>query len=161
VNLLDNNLALKGKTTGGSYVNIVFVTSGNRVQIGSSSSDVQITAATAVFINGIFTMQSSARPGTQQFGAVTANGALNQLFFNVNTTALTCETAVVTNGAVGATSSAVLVNQYSYSGTFFTNGIPNISVSNIIAGSYTLRLCNLHATNSLSGVLKLAGVVFN
>jgi hypothetical protein len=104
-----------------------------------------------------------SNPVLQAFGAVTANAASGLLSFTVSTAAVTCATAVVTNTNVVASSFVQLTIQ-SYTGTDFTNGVPVVSRSNTAgssAGSFTIKLCNTHATNALSGNLFVAFWVLN
>jgi hypothetical protein len=102
-------------------------------------------------------------PTLQAFGAVTANAASGVLAFTVSTAAQTCQTAVVTNTNVVAGSEVILTIQ-TYTGAKFTNGFPSISrldAAGSSAGSFTLELCNTHATNALSGNLYAAFWVLN
>lgn len=102
-------------------------------------------------------------PALQAFGAVTASAASGLLSFTVSTAAVTCQTAVVTNTNVVAASQVQLTIQ-GYSGTLVTNGIPSVMRLNTAgssAGSFTISLCNLHATNALSGDLRVAFWVLN
>lgn len=110
--------------------------------------------------NGAFTTTISS-PGTQAFGAITANAASGILTFTVTNSALTCATAVVTNSNVVAVSEVMLTIQ-SYTGTQYTNGIPRVFRSDgSTVGSFIVTLCNDHATNALSGTLKIAFWVLN
>ena len=111
---------------------------------------------------GAFSTTKSS-PALQAFGAVTANAASGLLAFTVSTAAQTCVTAVITNTNVAASSEVMLTIQ-SYSGTMYTNGIPRVLRSNTAgssAGSFTIQLCNDHATNALSGNLFVAFWVLN
>jgi hypothetical protein len=102
-------------------------------------------------------------PALQAFGAVVANAASGVLAFTVSTAAVTCATAVVTNTNVVAGSEVILTMQ-SYTGTPFTNGFPSVArsdTSGSSVGSFTLQLCNSHATNALSGNLYVAFWVLN
>lgn len=58
----------------------------------------------------------------------------------------------VNNSTVTATSK-VIANISSYSGTYTTNGIPIVHVSNITGGSFQLRVSNVHGTNALNGII--------
>jgi hypothetical protein len=98
---------------------------------------------------------TSVSPASQAFGDVTASGMSGILTFTVSTAAATCQTATITNSNVVSSTSVILAIQ-SYSGTPFTNGNPQVYRSNAggsSTGSFTLYLCNLHATNALSGTL--------
>ncbi len=104
-----------------------------------------------------------SNPTLQAFGAVTANAASGMLSFTVNTAAVTCATAVVTNTNVVAASQVQLTIQ-SYTGTKFTNGFPVVARANTAGsstGSFTIELCNTHTTNALSGNLYVSFWVLN
>lgn len=145
----------------------------NTVILGSSSDPLGLNTFSYACIgcNGA-TPSNTARgsvsiptssPALQAFGDVTANAPSGTLSFMVSTTALSCSTAVVTNTNV-ATSSEVILTIQNYSGTRYTNGIPNIAradTSGSSSNSFTLRLCNDHATNALSGNLFIAFWVLN
>lgn len=106
---------------------------------------------------------TKAAPTLQAYGAVTASAASGLLSFTVSTAAVTCATAVVTNTNVVAGSTVFLEIQ-KYTGTYFTNGIPIVArtdTSGSSAGSFTLNLCNIHATTSLSGSLFVSFFVLN
>lgn len=123
---------------------------------------VGATAAPSNTAAGAFSTTKSS-PALQAFGAVTANAASGVLAFTVSTAAASCATAVVTNTNVVAGSEVILTVQ-SYTGTDFTNGNPVVSrqdTAGSSAGSFTLKLCNLHSTNALSGNLYIAFWVLN
>ncbi len=107
--------------------------------------------------DGAFTT-TKATPTLQAFGAVTANAASGVLAFTVSTSAVSCSTAVITNTNVVAGSEVILTIQ-KYTGTYMTNGMPAVTredTAGSSAGSFTLNLCNMHATNALSGNLYVA-----
>lgn len=104
-----------------------------------------------------------AAPVSQAFGAVTATGASGILTFTTTLAAASCATAVVTNTNVVA-NSQVGVNLQGYSGTFFTNGVPSVSrldTSGSSVGSFTVQLCNTHASNALTGSVFISFLVIN
>lgn len=104
-----------------------------------------------------------AAPVSQAFGAVTANGASGLLTFTTTLAAVTCATAVVTNTNVIA-GSQVAVDLQGYTGTPFTNGLPSVArldTAGSSAGSFTLQLCNTHATNALTGSVYVSFLVIN
>lgn len=106
---------------------------------------------------------TAVTPTSQAFGAVTASAASGLLTFTVATAAVTCANAVVTNTNVVA-SSRVFVDVQGYTGTPVTNGLPvvaRLDTAGSSAGSFTLQLCNVHASNALSGTLYVAFWVLN
>lgn len=64
----------------------------------------------------------------------------------------------VTNSTVAA-ASVVLARIADYSGTLSTNGIPDVKVDTIASGSFHIRVGNIHATNALSGTMKIHFIV--
>jgi hypothetical protein len=64
-------------------------------------------------------------------------------------------TFTVTNSAVEA-GSAVVVNVQNYTGAYTTNGTPLVAVNNVAAGSFDIKVLNVHASNALAGVLQIA-----
>jgi hypothetical protein len=125
--------------------------------LGLGSSSAPTNTADGAFST------TKATPTLQAFGAVTASAASGTLAFTVSTAAVTCATAVVTNTNVVAGSTVILTIQ-SYTGTAFTNGVPTVAradTSGSSAGSFTIQLCNTHATNALSGNLFVGFWVLN
>ena len=62
------------------------------------------------------------------------------------------------NSAIAA-GSVIQVSIQNYSGTYFTNGTPYITVGTVAAGSCSINVLNLHTANALNGVLKIAVAV--
>src|SRR5882724_10538348 len=93
--------------------------------------------------------------GTSISTGVTLN-AQSGVITTVSSTlaAVTTTGFTVTNSAVGA-NSVVIVNLVNYSGTYATNGFPVVTVDTIAAGSFVIKISNVHAANALSGVLKI------
>lgn len=56
-------------------------------------------------------------------------------------------------------SSVVIVKIINYSGTYTTNGIPHANVNSVTSGSFSIRVVNLHPTNSLNGRITFAFIV--
>jgi hypothetical protein len=101
-------------------------------------------------------MDVAVTQGTSTSTAVTANGSsgLITCFTSVQA-ALTTVTFTVNNTATDA-DSVVLLTVTNYSGTYVTNGIPVVYVSNCVAGtSFDIKIVNAHATVALGGVLKI------
>ena len=88
--------------------------------------------------------------------AVTANGDVGLITtFSESTAGAATTTFTVNNTGVNA-NSVVLLTIQNYAGTYGTNGIPVVSVNNIVAGtSFDIKISNVHATNALSGVMKI------
>ena len=74
--------------------------------------------------------------------------------------AVTTLVFTVTNSTVLA-SSAVVASVAGYSGTYTTDGLPVINVEAIAAGSFVIRLMNVHATAALDGILDISFYVVN
>lgn len=87
---------------------------------------------------------------------VTINGASGVITTQTATTAARAiETGfTVTNSAVLA-GSIVVAKISDYSGTFFTNGVPDVAVSTIAGGSFILKIMNTDAITALNGTMKI------
>lgn len=93
--------------------------------------------------------------------AVTASGPTTFITTqSASTAALSVDTFTVTNTSV-TTTSAVVAKIDDYAGTILTNGVPIVLVDAVAAGSFDLTIYNAHATNALSGVLKIGVIVHN
>ena len=107
-------------------------------QGGTARAVTQITSATT----GV-TINSSA-------GVITT--------VSETTAAVTKTTFTVTNSAVQA-NSTVIAGIQNYSGTYATNGIPVVTVSNVVAGAFDVNVVNVHAANALAGTLAIGFLV--
>jgi len=77
--------------------------------------------------------------------------------FNATTAAASVSSFVVSSKAVTA-NQVVIPSILNYSGTYFTNGVPYVTITGVSAGSFTVNVINTHATNALAGVLKIGFV---
>ena len=78
---------------------------------------------------------------------------------SATTAAASASIFTVTNTLV-TSASRITVNINDYAGTFATNGLPVVCVDNITSGSFDIVITNMHASNALSGILKIAFVVW-
>jgi hypothetical protein len=87
---------------------------------------------------------------------VTCNGATGLITTqSASTAARTAETGfTVTNSAVVA-ASVVIAQVQQYSGTLFTNGFPQVVVTTVASGSFTVKVVNTDSA-ALSGTMKIA-----
>lgn len=78
----------------------------------------------------------------------------------VNATLLgnTSVSFTVTNNQVLSTS-VVLANITNYSGTYATDGFPQINIGAVVPGVFVIHLQNVHLTNALNGILKISFAV--
>lgn len=74
---------------------------------------------------------------------------------SATTAAVSKSTFTVTNSAVEA-GSVVTASIEDYAGTYATNGIPVVNINNVVAGAFDVNLVNVHASNALAGVVKIA-----
>ena len=72
--------------------------------------------------------------------------------------ALATDNFTVLNSRI-VTGSVVLLTIVDYAGVLITNGIPVLSVDTIAAGSFNINITNAHASNGLSGVMKIAFII--
>ena len=98
--------------------------------------------------------------GTSATTAVTANCDVGLITtFSESTAAAATTTFTVNNTGVNA-NSVIIPTIVSYAGTYATNGFPVVTVNNIVAGtSFDIKVSNVHASNALSGALKIGFVL--
>jgi hypothetical protein len=129
--------------------------------IPTISSADPITVINGTTNTGALVQQTAVTGSVAGVAAITINGGCGMITMTgVTTAAVTSATATVTNNSV-TTSSLVNVDVNGYSGTYITNGIPLVSVDSVAAGSFVLRVTNAHATNALSGNLKVYFSIVN
>jgi len=138
-------------------------------------SDVTITAAATnnllsyngtvwvntddVSVDSVTITKGTVTQITSLVTPVTVNASAGVITtFSATTAGLTVESFTVNNTSVLATSS-VNVTQTRYGGTLVTNGIPQITVDSVAAGSFVINVTNLHTANALAGVLNISFVV--
>lgn len=98
-----------------------------------------------------------------QAGALTNGVTLNLssgIISTINTSLAALGTAVFTviNNRVVA-GSVITVSIVSYTGTYFTNGLPVVNIDAIAGGSFDIRIINYHAANILSGIVQISFIV--
>ena len=99
--------------------------------------------------------QGTVTQATSATTGVTLNASSGVITtFNQSAAAGATSTFTVTNSCVVA-ASVVSVTVGNYAGTYGTNGIPLATVSAVAAGSFNVTIVNAHASNALSGALKL------
>jgi hypothetical protein len=98
-----------------------------------------------------------------QTGAITSAVTINSETGVITTVATTLAGAsatsfTVNNSACTATST-VVVDIQAYGGTMVTNGFPAVSVDSVAAGSFLIRLMNVHPTNALANTLQIGFLI--
>lgn len=106
---------------------------------------------------------------TAQKGAVTQGSSITTAVVTDTSSGVITTVSATTAGA--AISTFTLTNQYikadsvvlvvveNYAGTYATNGLPYVTVGTVAAGSCVINIVNCHASNALSGVLKIAYLI--
>lgn len=114
-----------------------------------------------------FSVSSYAQGGTSravtQTGTITTGVTLNAVTgvittVSATTAAVSKSTFTVTDSSVEATST-VIAGVQNYAGTYGTNGLPAVTVNNVVAGAFDVNIINAHASNALAGVLKIGFTV--
>ena len=112
---------------------------------------------------GLSTVPASSISTVTQETSITTGVTINALAGVITTVTATTGAAnksvfTVTNSNVTASSvlSAVVHN---YSGTYATNGFPNVTISNVTSGAFDIVISNYHASNALNGILKIGFAV--
>lgn len=124
-----------------------------KIQISDTKGLVQATGDGIEIDIGTVTQATSITTGvtlSKTAGIITTQSA--------STAAGAEDEFTVTNTKVGA-GSIVLCNMIDYAGTLTTNGIPVVQVTDVSAGSFKVMVHNGHASNALSGVLKIGFLV--
>lgn len=113
-----------------------------------------LTAKSGVVTVGALCTGSGATPQTcnGQRGVVTTA--------SLSTAAATATTYVINNNAV-TTASVIDCFSQGYSGTYVTNGYPELLECKPGAGTITVGVVNTHAANALSGTIAIGFVVAN
>lgn len=114
----------------------------------TSAGGLTVSATALAFPKGTVTQATSITTG------VTINtpaGVITTV--SATTAAGATSTFTVTNAACLATS--VVLASWAYGGTLGTNGVPVVSINSVSAGSFTVNISNVDATNALSGTLKV------
>lgn len=127
------------------------------VRIGNASGTTTITGALALTAGKTVNFgEAIVSQGTNVNTAVTCSGASGVITTqSASTAARTAETGfVVTNTSV-TTASVVVAQIVAYSGTLFTNGQPDVNVTAVGSGNFTIRIINRDATNALAGTVKI------
>lgn len=91
----------------------------------------------------------------------TCNGASGAVTTGTLTTAAVTNAAYVINNSAVAATSRISCSLQSYSGTLVTNGIPVPVTCVPGAGTITVNMTNVHATNALNGVIVIGFNVAN
>lgn len=127
----------------------------------SRSQSLNITKKVGSLVaEGVVTFpHSTVTQATSITTGVTATGS-SGIITTVSSTlaAVTSTGFTVTNTDVLSTS-VVVASLVNYGGTLVTNGIPVVTVSAIAAGSFDIKITNAHASNALSGVMKISYIV--
>jgi hypothetical protein len=112
----------------------------------------------AINDNFVMSTRSTATQATSNTTGVTLNGSSGVITMFANVTAAggaLSGTFTVTNSTV-TTASIILLQIVNYSGTYGANGIPDVRVGVVAAGSFDVVVMNAHSANALAGKLKIA-----
>ena len=103
--------------------------------------------------SGIDLGTSTVTQITSSTTAVTLNAQSGKITTFASTLAGVTSLVFTVNNTNILTTSSVIASLQNYSGTWVTNGIPLVAVENILAGSFDVRITNVHATNALAGTM--------
>lgn len=130
----------------------------------SASTNATITNSMALWVQSglarfdgpVSLGRATVSQGTNINTDVAINSASGVITTQAATTAAqAAETGfTVTNSAVVA-GSVVVARVVTYAGTLMTNGIPDVFVDVVSAGSFHIRVMNIHGTNALNGTMKI------
>ena len=113
----------------------------------------------AVSSDGLVVYKTNVSQATNITTGVTANGSSGIVTTQAaGAAAGAAETFVLTNSSIKV-GSVVKAQVIDYAGAFTTNGLPIVAIDTVADGSCDVVVMNGHATNALSGVLKIAFIV--
>jgi hypothetical protein len=161
------SLTFEGDTDTGLYAvaanHLGLVLNGTRI-LDFTESNIGVETAIEMHNPAVFDSGLLITGGTvTQSPLITSSVILNKptgVITTVATTlaALTTTTFTVTNIYINANSNVVAYIE-NYSGTYGTNGIPKIDVSNVTGGSFDIKITNVAPVNALNGILKIGFTV--
>lgn len=118
----------------------------------STADQTLVNLGTSYFDGLIKAVSVSGSPTLDGFTDLTANGNFLKItYINVSTAGAGVEISTISNNKVSS-NSLIHANIISYSGTIPTDGVPLLSINNIIDGSFDLILINASVT-ALTGNL--------
>ena len=91
--------------------------------------------------------------------AVTCNQPSGIITTVSSTAAANTTVSFTVNNSYVTAASDVVACVSGYSGTLSTNGIPVVTIGSVSAGSFVVNISNAHATNALSGTVKITFIV--
>jgi len=104
-------------------------------------------------------VKTTVTQGTSITTGVTASAPAGVITTVSSTLAAQASAEFTVTNTFVSSSSVVIANLVDYAGTDSTNGIPVVKVDTIGSGSFKVVISNAHATNALSGVLKIGFIV--
>jgi len=133
-------------------------------KVKSSKVDEIITR-----LNAITNLEGKLTPSTgavTQATSITTGVTLNKPSGVITTVSSTLAggsstSFTVTNSYVTSSATAIVATITGYSGTLSTNGLPLLLNVTPGSGSFVVNLLNAHATNALSGTLKISFTVLS
>lgn len=126
---------------------------------GFTGTVATATTTPALTVTGFSPVKTNVTQITSTTTGVTDNTQAGIITtFTQTLAASSALTFTVTNSTV-TTASVILVKVNNYAGAYATNGFPIAQVNNVTSGSFDIVISNTHATNALSGVLKIGFMV--
>lgn len=124
----------------------------------SGAGTLNVTSTTQ---NAVNFGQTAVTQGTSNTTTVVSNTASGVITSNgaYATGTRAAATAFTVTCAACASTSVVIARVNTYSGTIFTNGVPDVRVGSVANGSFTLQVLNTDATNALNGTISFSYVV--
>jgi len=131
----------------------LFASNGSTVQLNWATAGTLSSSALLALSSGLsLTKQANVTQITSIVTGVTSNGCAGQITtVSATTASASTSTFTVTNSSC-LTTSYVQLQLVSYAGTYYTNGVPLLTVSAIGSGSFNVTIANA-GVNALSGVL--------
>lgn len=118
------------------------------------SEGLQLTGS-----DGLTIPSSTVTQATSVTTAVTINAVSGVITTFSQSAAADATVSFTVNNSTVESTDKILATITNYAGAYSTNGIPIVSVGTIASGSFVINVSNVHASNALSGALKISFVV--
>lgn len=143
---------LTGAVSAGSTLNVT----GQSTFIGQVNMNGQVNISGALAaVGGVTFAKSTVTQATNISTGVTLNQYAGVITTVSATTAGLATSTFTVTSSYALANSVITATILNYTGTYVTNGIPILTINNVTAGTFDVKITNAHATNALAGVLKI------
>lgn len=123
------------------------------VRIGTSSTSALVVGMAGAPMNF---GQATVSQATNSSTAVTINASSGVIStVTLTAAARSIDGTFTVNNSCVTSASVISLTVGNYSGTYFTNGTPDVRVGSVSSGSFTVSILNIDNTNALNGSIKI------